>query len=170
MNPIMSKADLYRDFIEILKEFDPQVLGINALQPEYQGMTPDYRVLSHNHKEGLPLSVYGDGMKKAILMSAEVIRAKNGILLIDEFETAIHTSAMSQTFARILQTAMKMNVQVLMTSHSKEAIEKVLHLDESLQPMINLYTLYNDNGNSAVRRLTCNEAINASENLGVELR
>ena len=32
-------------------------------------------------------------MKKAILLMSAVIAAKDGILLLDEFETAIHTSA-----------------------------------------------------------------------------
>ena len=170
MNAIMSDRDYYRDFIDILKEYDPEIEGITALQAEYTGMIPDYRVLTRNHKEGLPLSAFGDGMKKAILMSAEAIRAKGGILLLDEFETAIHTSAMSQTFAWILNTAIKMNVQVFLTSHSKEAIEKVLNLDDNVKSQINLYTLYNYNGQSAARRMTCYEAIEASEDLGVELR
>ena len=36
-------------------------------------------------------------------MSA-VLKAQNGILLLDEFETAIHTSAMDRTFRWILET------------------------------------------------------------------
>lgn len=46
-------------------------------------------------------------MKKAILLMSAVIRAKDGVLLLDEFETAIHTSAMEKTFKWILQTCKK---------------------------------------------------------------
>ena len=39
-------------------------------------------------------------------MSA-VIAAKDGILLLDEFETAIHTSAMNKTFKWIIESCKK---------------------------------------------------------------
>ena len=80
-----------------------------------------YKILSKSNKKALPLNVYGDGMKKAILLMSAVIAAKDGILLLDEFETAIHTSAMNKTFKWIIESCKKLNVQVFMTSHSKEA-------------------------------------------------
>lgn len=170
INALLSNTTVYYECIEALKEFDPNITGIIALDSEYTGLRPDYRVLSKNHVEGLPLSAYGDGMKKAIILMAAVIKAKNGLLLMDEFETAIHTSAMRNLFSWLLKTAMKMNVQVFLTSHSIEAIEKVLNLDTELQKQISLYTLYSFEGKSTVRRMTCPEAIEAYEQLGVELR
>lgn len=85
--------------------------------------------------------MYGDGMKKAILLMSAVVKAKNGILLLDEFETAIHTSAMNKTFHWILRTCRKLNVQVFLTSHSKEAIDKVLKCAPEIQDDIALSML-----------------------------
>ena len=65
---------------------------------------------------------------------------------------------------------MEQNIQVFMTSHSKEAIGKVLRLNEELQQHINLYTLYKYEGENYIRRMNCKEAIHAQENLGLELR
>lgn len=79
------------------------------------------------------MNVYGDGMKKAILLMSAVIKAKGGILLLDEFETAIHTSAMEKTFQWILETCQKLHVQLFLTSHSKEAIDMVLKCAPHLQ-------------------------------------
>lgn len=84
--------------------------------------------------------------------------------------TAIHTSAMDTIFAWILQSALKMNVQVFLTSHSKEAIDKILRLDAAIQSNINLYTLYKSDGNNYARMLSGEEALNAQEKLGLELR
>ena len=58
-------------------------------------------------------------MKKAILLISAVVNAKNGILLLDEFETAIHTTAMNKVFSWILKSCLKLNVQLFLTSHSK---------------------------------------------------
>ena len=40
----------------------------------------------------MPLSTYGDGIKKVIALAGRIADAQNGILLIDEIETSIHTS------------------------------------------------------------------------------
>lgn len=37
-------------------------------------------VLSKNHKKGLSLNSYGDGMKKAMLLISAVLKARDGIL------------------------------------------------------------------------------------------
>ena len=91
-------------------------------------------MLTRNHAKALPLTAYGDGMKKAMLLLSAVVRAKDGILLLNEFETAIHTSAMDSVFSWLLKSAIKLNVQVFLTSHSKEAIEMVIQCDDELKP------------------------------------
>ena len=157
------------ELIEILREFDSDIISINAAKKSMSS-APEYMILSQRHKKALPLNVYGDGMKKAVLLLSALLRARNGILLLDEFETAIHTSAMDSIFSWLLKSAIKLNVQVFLTSHSKEAIEKVLKSGDELQQHINLYTLYNYEGQNLVRKMGCVEAINAQENLGLELR
>ena len=102
-------------------------------------------------------------------MSA-VMKARNGVLLLDEFETAIHTSAMDRTFRWILRTCQKLNVQVFLTSHSREAIDKVLKCDPELQKDISVYTLYKDREQTLVRHLTGEQAVEAQDNMGLELR
>ena len=106
-------------------------------------------------------------MKKAILLISAVVSAKNGILLLDEFETAIHTSAMNKVFAWILKTCLKLNVQLFLTSHSKEAIEKVLSCSEKLQSH---NTLYKKENKIVARELSAKKALEASEEFGLELR
>ena len=48
--------------IEILKEFDRGIISINASR---EGRSVIYKILSQSGS--IPLNVYGDGMKKAIL-------------------------------------------------------------------------------------------------------
>ena len=170
LNPILSDPELYEEMLNILQIFDKNIININALKNDSSPFVTEYMVLTKSHSKALPLTAYGDGMKKAMLLLSAVIKSCNGILLLDEFETAIHTSAMDSIFSWLLRSAVKLNVQVFLTSHSKEAIEKVLQCSTELQPYINLYTLYNFEGKNYVRRMTCQEAINAKDNLGLELR
>lgn len=78
--------------------------------------------------------------------------------------------SMDSIFSWLLTSALKLDVQVFLTSHSKEAIEKVLKSNPELQPHINLYTLYDYEGKNYIRMMNCQEAIHAQENLGLELR
>lgn len=170
LDDVLSDPELYEELLNILKEFDDSIIHVNAIRSKNSMLSSEYMILTKKHQKALPLNAYGDGMKKALLLLSSIVKARDGILLLDEFETAIHTSAMNSIFSWLLKSALKLNVQVFLTSHSKEAIEKILNLDSELQSHINLYTLYNYDGKNYARLLQCREAINAQENLGLELR
>jgi hypothetical protein len=63
--------EAYEDLLAVVREFDPDVTAITAVPSEHPGMTPDFRVLSRGHGEGMPLASYGDGMKKAVGLTRE---------------------------------------------------------------------------------------------------
>lgn len=165
LDEVLESPVHYQKMMKILHEFDESIINIAK-----SGNGTEYMILSKKYRKALPLNVYGDGMKKALILLAAVVKAANGILLLDEFETVIHTSAMNHIFSWILQSAQEMNVQVFLSSHSLEAISKVLQCDSALQDKINLYTLYHKEGKNLVRKMNCQEAIKAQDDWGVELR
>lgn len=77
---------------------------------------------------------------------------------------------MNKIFSWILSTAVKLNIQLFITSHSKEAIEKVLKCDPTLQDKMNLYTLYKKDDSTLTRKLSCYEAIEAMDDYDIEVR
>lgn len=171
LNKVLDTPDLYEEMLEVLREFDNGIISINvdnANEKYRRGNV--YKILSKNHKKALPLNVYGDGLKKAILLMSAVISSQNGILLLDEFETAIHTSAMNHVFEWILKTCMKLNVQLFMTSHSEEAIDKVLKCCPDLQEHIKVFTLFQNKEKTVARGLISRKAIEAKDEMGLELR
>lgn len=170
LSKILEYPELYEQMLSVLQEYDEDIISINYDMDNSQIRRGVYKILSKSHKKALPLNVYGDGMKKAILLMSAVIAAKDGILLLDEFETAIHTSAMEKTFKWILETCIKMNVQVFLTSHSKEAIDKLLKCSPMCTDKMAVYTLYKDDEGSAVRRLDGRKAIKVQDKMGLELR
>ena len=169
LGSLLSDPDLYDQFVQIMRQFDPHFLSINAVR-DGNSFGPKYVVLSKNHKEGLLLNAYGDGMKKAMLLLSSVIRAKNGILLLDEFETAIHITAMEQVFKWLIETAISLNVQVFMTSHSLEAITTVLRCNKELQKDMRMITLVNVDNEVKVRNVDGEKAIQLLDEYGLELR
>lgn len=122
LNEILSNPELYEQLLSILKEFDNNIINISALKSESSPYSPEYMILTKNHQNALPLNAYGDGMKKALLLLSAIVKSRGGILLLDEFETAIHTSAMDSVFSWLLNSALKLDVQVFLTSHSLSLI------------------------------------------------
>lgn len=168
---ILDNPELYEEILNILKEYDESVISLNYDNDDSIGGGKGvYKILSKSHQKALPLNVYGDGMKKAALLISAVIKAQNGILLLDEFETAIHTSAMDKTVKWILETCKKLNVQVFLTSHSKEAIDKVLKCAPDMLDDITVYTMYKEDDEISVRRLNAKKAVEVQDEMGLELR
>ena len=171
LSNILNQPDMYEEMLNILKLFDDGIISINADSSKNKFSSKNvYKILSKNNKTAIPLNFYGDGIKKAILLLSAVIHAKDGILLLDEFEIAIHTSAMEKVFAWIVNACIKLNVQLFMTSHSEEAIDKVLKCSPEIQDKMRLITLYSNEDKIVSRVLDGKKAIKLKDDLGVELR
>jgi hypothetical protein len=76
---------------------------------------------------GVDLSCYGEGLQRMFLLSLLFASAQHGVLLIDEFENALHYSLIGPFSRFVHQLALKFNVQVFITSHSKECIDAFIN-------------------------------------------
>ncbi len=171
LRSVLDNPELYEQMLQILQEFDPGIISINvdnANEKYRRGNV--YKILSKEHSKALPLNVYGDGMKKAVLLMSAVIQSQGGILLLDEFETAIHTTAMNKVFEWILETCTKLDVQLFLTTHSEEAIDKVLKCSPKLQDKIKVFTLYKNEDGTIARAVDAYKAIEMKDEMGLELR
>jgi AAA15 family ATPase/GTPase len=91
----------------------------------------------------VPITSYGEGLQRIFEIALSFAYCKNGVLLIDELETAIHYSLLVNFTKFIQELAVEFNVQVFITSHSKECIgafvENGVHNED-----INFYTMIRD--------------------------
>jgi AAA15 family ATPase/GTPase len=53
-------------------------------------------------------------------LALATVGASNGILIVDEIDTGLHFSTMSDMWALIWKVAKKLNVQVFATTHSSD--------------------------------------------------
>ena len=73
--------------------------------------------------ESIDLSSYGEGLQRIFFLSLLFASAPNGIVLIDEFENAMHTTMIDQLAPFIYRLVVKFNVQLFLTTHSKECVD-----------------------------------------------
>ena len=167
MKTVILDSKYYDQLIEILKEFDPAITGIIAMEEKGEVV---YYVRTNEHNSAVPISVYGDGLKKALIVFAVLASKRNGIVLIDEVETSIHTSAMTKVFSALISWARKLNIQLFVSTHSKEALNELLTCENEYRDGINVYTLYRNEQKNYVRTLSCQKALDLQNKMGMELR
>ena len=126
--------------ISLLKDFDSSICDLRYIN-ENDRFVP---VVDSNLSEYLPLSMYGDGMKKVLTILNALVSAENGVVLVDEFETAIHTSVMENVFKFMILAAKELKVQLFLTTHSIEAVDKVLNCAGEEIDNIRVITLKKD--------------------------
>jgi len=112
------------DIRTALTMFDPGVQGIAIVAP--QGALPTIEIEHADFETTVPVSAFGDGMRRALTFAVTIPKVKNGLLLIDEIETAIHVSALQQLYTWLVQVCQINNIQLFVTTHSLEAVDALL--------------------------------------------
>lgn len=160
------KEGLKSEIVELLKIFDPQIKGFEVIK--------NVPYIEHEALRPMPLSTYGDGLRKIFLLATSVVKAKGGILLIDELETAIHVGALNKLFMWFVKSCREFKVQVFATTHSLEVIDAMLgnvkgENDLSEDPF-RIITLKKQDQKTLTRILTGREALSSREKFDMELR
>ena len=80
--------------------------------------------------KNVELSSYGEGVGRFFEIALNIAYCRNGVLLIDEMETAIHYSLLKRVTKFIQSMADAFNTQIFMTTHSKECIDAFVADDD----------------------------------------
>ena len=82
-----------------------------------------FMVSSSKFAEAIDLTKYGEGLQRVFEIALLMGYCKNGIICIDELDSAIHKSLLIDFTKFIQESAEKFNVQVFLSTHSKECID-----------------------------------------------
>jgi predicted ATPase len=116
------QRNLKTRLVHAAQAFDPDILDLELVA---QADVTSVFVI-HGKLGPVPLHTFGDGLRKAIVVTGMALEASDGILLLDEAETALHVHAQDKFFAGLHQLCEELNVQVFMTTHSLDAVDSVL--------------------------------------------
>jgi AAA15 family ATPase/GTPase len=109
------------DIIVFLREnIDPDLIRIEMVNID--GENRFYVNTSSSHTS-FDITKYGEGIQRIFEIALLMGYCQNGILCIDEFESAIHKSLLIAFSKYVHQLAEKFNVQVFLSTHSKECID-----------------------------------------------
>jgi ABC-type cobalamin/Fe3+-siderophores transport system ATPase subunit len=109
--------------IESLRIIDPGITKIAMVGKSGRNQTRIVLVKSNTFDEPIPLRSFGDGMNRIFAIMLSLANARDGLLLIDEIENGLHHTVQADLWRMIFKLAAELNVQVVATSHSWDAIE-----------------------------------------------
>jgi predicted ATPase len=109
------------DVVQAIQLVDPSIERI-ALLSSLGPSRPQMMVKRTGADEPLPLGTMGDGAKRLVVLSVNLVNAANGFLLVDEIDTGLHYSVLAPMWRLVLATARRMNVQVFASTHSLDCV------------------------------------------------
>jgi hypothetical protein len=123
------ESDEKLSLMELLRDLDPAVQDLQIVTDKYTG-SPTILV-KHRRAGSVPISVLGDGFRRALAIALSIPRARGGLLLVDEIETALYVSFLHKLFSWLLRACENFGVQLFATTHSLEAVTAMVNATPS---------------------------------------
>lgn len=116
-------TDSEKDVVEALRIIVGDVEAVSMVGGEGPRQMRTAIVRSGGFKRPIPLRSFGDGLNRLFGIVLSLVNAKDGLLLIDEFENGMHHSVQLDVWRAIFRLARQLRIQVFATSHSWDAVE-----------------------------------------------
>jgi hypothetical protein len=111
--------------LQALQFLDP---GIERIASQAGGPYPwnqargGFIVKRKGWEQPVPIGSMGDGMWRMLAMAIAITQSRGGFLLVDEIDTGLHYTVMSQMWKLIFNAARELDVQVFATTHSYDCV------------------------------------------------
>lgn len=164
-------TDLLDEVVEGLKLINNKIKGI-ALVGGQQSISkhriPIVRL--EQSPERFPLKSMGDGMTRLFHLIIALVNAKDGTLLVDEFENGLHWLVLPKVWDTVFKLAERLNVQVFATTHSRDCIQGFKQAWEQNESLGSFHRLDPDPENGAKSVSYSLETLSDALDMDVEVR
>ena len=121
--------------IEALKIIEPKIEKIatteefqqSPFNPEWVGRGR-FMVKLAGAEEPVSIGSLGDGIWRMLGLVLAMVNLENGILLVDEIDSGLHFTVMTDMWKVVWETAKKLNIQVFATTHSRDCWQSLAEL------------------------------------------
>jgi len=118
----ISLTDLEGEVVKALQLVSPDIKDVAMVGSGGVRRSRIAKVRSQQFDTPVPLRTFGDGTNRLLGIILSLCNAKDGILLIDEFENGLHYSVQPLVWKTIFRLAGDLNVQVFATTHSMDCV------------------------------------------------
>lgn len=159
--------------VEALQTIEPRIIRIASVSAErYRRFEAreGFVVRFSDSNQRIPIGSMGDGTWRILGLALATVGASNGVLLVDEIDTGLHFTAMSDMWKLVWETAKRLNVQVFATTHSSDcwtSLADIASREDTAEDGITIQRIEKDNNTGVA--LDRDEIVTAA-NRGIEVR
>lgn len=128
-----------------------------------------FMVSSSNSEIATDITKYGEGLQRVFEIALLMGYSKNGVICIDELDSAIHKNLLVKFTEFIQRLAVNFNVQVFLSTHSKECIDAFVengYPDDELMA----YAITENDGKLIAKFLEGNKLKQLVETINIDIR
>jgi hypothetical protein len=109
---------------EALQIIEPSIERVASLSQGGAGpVSPVPIVIRLRGSEArVPIGSMGDGLKRLLVLSVNLVTSAGGCLFVDEIDTGLHYSVMAKMWQLLIETARRLDVQVFASTHSLDCL------------------------------------------------
>jgi putative AbiEii toxin of type IV toxin-antitoxin system/AAA domain-containing protein len=107
-----------------------------------QGSSPSILVKLSGMERPLPLATLGGGMEHLLALGLALSSARKGFLCVDEIDTGLHYTVMADMWRLVVETAKRLDVQVMATTHSLDCVRALARLRRRYPEIAEAVTLH----------------------------
>lgn len=108
--------------IRALKLIDRHISAVAMVGESHQRFRTAI-VRTDNTRRRVPLRLFGSGLNRLFRIVLSALNARDGLLLIDEFENGLHHTVQLGLWRIVFDLAQELDIQIFATSHSWDAVE-----------------------------------------------
>lgn len=127
-------------------------------------------VTSSSLHDAIEITKYGEGLQRVFEIALLMVYSQNGIICIDEIDSAIHKKLLINFTSFIQELANKFNVQVFLTTHSKECIDAFVKNDFPDDELMAYALEYNKENKLVCNYLEGNKLKQLVESIDIDIR
>ena len=155
-----------RRTLELIKRIEPSIVDVRVLATQREPML----YLKDSRAGFLPVSSFGDGIRRILALALALPRVANGVLLVDEIETGLHASLLKSFYSWIVAACHEFNVQLFTTTHSLEAVDALIDADTTEDEDTICFQLSRATGKQQIRRFGEKQLRRLRQERGLDLR
>ena len=116
---------------EALRIIEPSIERVASLSRPSGPRTPSPIVVRLRGSEArVPIGSMGDGLKRLLVLSVNLVTSAGGCLFVDEIDSGLHYSVIAKMWQLLIETARRLDVQVFASTHSLDCLQALAHLCE----------------------------------------
>ncbi len=158
----------------LLTSDEAQVVeALRLLEPQVERLAftrRDIRVRLAGSERPVWIGDLGEGIQHLLMIVLLLVASKHKVVLIDEIDTGLHYTVLIDLWRLVFQTAKRLNVQVLATTHSWDCITAFSQAWNEVEESEGLFFRLSRKGDKIKPVVYSAERLNIAAEQGIEVR